>query len=456
MRIAGTIVLLVACGVHAQGLQSGGMLGPEDPWTVGLGDSAVAARGFAAMGTPNDGRIHLFAPSSGAWLETGTVTSERWGAKGLGRSLDLDGGVLVAGAPYPFICDPEDGPTSTGEVVVFGVRGDGGLDYRQTLHHSGPDRLDRFGEAVAISGDLIVAGCKYDNDAGHSAGAAYVFRDAGGQWVEEAKLIGDLTDEGDILGWDVAIDDGRIVVGVPFRSDGGLLFSGSALVFEQVNGVWTQVARLTSPAPEAGEYFGVSVAVEGDAVLVGATGSNSAYAFERGEDGVWTFAASLAPSLGYDVGSQFNFGAKVALERGKAVVSAPHFKQGQVNVYEGASGAWTLLQKILPDDFERGDQFGSALAYTGGQLLIGARGADPTGCGMMFTDGRSGSLGQSSGQFAACEADMNRDGRVDIRDLTDFLSLWTARHDRADINADGAINTMDITMYLGMWADGCP
>lgn len=460
MRYASVCLALLASGALAQDLREGERLLPQDQATAAFGESAVLADGFAAIGTTNDGRVHVFAPFGGGWVEREVITSVRWQAKGLGKSMDIqsdDGGILVAGAPYPYICDPDEGPSSTGEVVVFRRVESGGLEYLQTLRHDGVDRLDRFGGAVAIDEDLIVVSARYDNEAGHSAGAAYVFRNTGGVWEQEAKLIGDLTDESDILGWGVAVDQGRVVLGAPFRSDNGLLHTGSALVFEQINGQWRQVARLTSPNPEQQEYFGVSVAVEGDAIVVGATGSDSAYAYERQPDGTWAFAVSLDPQFGQNIGGRYDFGGRVMIDGGRAIVSAPHFKQGQLNIYSVGNG-WPLEQQIVPDGFRRGAQFGSAIASSRGQLLIGARGAtndESTGAAMMLVGGRDLGQADAFGDATPCEADINGDGTVDSRDFVGYFTLWTDRHDRADMNADGVVNTLDVPVFLAMWNQGC-
>ncbi len=94
--------------------------------------------------------------------------------------------------------------------------------------------------------------------------------------------------------------------------------SGAAYVFVRSAGVWTQQAYLKPAAvgtTQQGDWFGISVAVSGDTVVVGAnredsstTGVNStpndssigdsgaAYVFVRSA-GVWTQQAYLKPGL---------------------------------------------------------------------------------------------------------------------------------------------------------------
>ena len=107
---------------------------------------------------------------------------------------------------------------------------------------------DDFGRSVAIDGDTVVIGARYDDDGGSWSGAAYVFRttDGGATYDEVAKLTASDAAEGDRFGWSVAIDGGTIVVGT-YDDDAGLT-SGSAYVFLTTDGgaTYGQVAKLTA------------------------------------------------------------------------------------------------------------------------------------------------------------------------------------------------------------------
>ena len=80
---------------------------------------------------------------------------------------------------------------------------------------------DQLGSSVSIDGDLIVAGAKLDDDGGTDAGAAYVYRFIGGTWVEEQKLTASDADAYDYFGKSVAVSGNRIVVGADQDDDAG-------------------------------------------------------------------------------------------------------------------------------------------------------------------------------------------------------------------------------------------
>lgn len=91
-----------------------------------------------------------------------------------------------------------------------------GLEVLATLLPSDfPDGGLGFGLATAVRGDLVVVGAPHDSDVDYGAGAAYVYRNLGGNWIEEAKLTGSDSVLNDFFGWSVAVDGELIVVSAP-------------------------------------------------------------------------------------------------------------------------------------------------------------------------------------------------------------------------------------------------
>ncbi|MCA8942221.1 MAG: FG-GAP repeat protein, partial [Planctomycetes bacterium] len=125
---------------------------------------------------------------------------------------------------------------------------------------------DRFGWAVAQSGDTIVVGAfledsdatgidGVDNDLAEESGAAYVFVRSGSTWVQQAYLKASNTNVGDRFGHSVAISGDTIVVGAREEDSGatsvdgnqtsnGQPDAGAAYVFVRTGSTWTQQAYL--------------------------------------------------------------------------------------------------------------------------------------------------------------------------------------------------------------------
>ena len=150
---------------------------------------------------------------------------------------------------------------------------------------------DGFGSSVAISGDTVIVGVPGDDDAGQQTGSAYLFaRDRGGAgvWGQVAKLTAAAAAAGGLFGLSVAISGDTVIVGAPADDDAG------AYLFARDQGgaeAWGQVAKLTA-ADATEDRFGWSVAISGDTVIVGAPfddhageRSGSAYLFARDRGG---------------------------------------------------------------------------------------------------------------------------------------------------------------------------
>ena len=125
---------------------------------------------------------------------------------------------------------------------------------------------DHFGVSVAIAGDTIVVGAYGDDDSGSDSGSAYVFTRTGTTWTEQTKLTASDGAAGDQFGTSVAITGDTIVVGADLDDTA----SGSAYVFTRTGTAWMEQAKLTASDGAAVDSFGISVAIVGDTIVVGA------------------------------------------------------------------------------------------------------------------------------------------------------------------------------------------
>jgi hypothetical protein len=259
---------------------------------------------------------------------------------------------------------------------------------------------DDFGYSVAISGDTVVVGTHYDDDNGFESGSAYVFernQTGADNWGQVAKLTASDAAADDRFGVSVAISGDTVVVGAWGDADNGTQ-SGSAYVFERnQTGAdnWGQVAKLTASDAAAGDWFGYSVAISGDTVVVGAPGdddngsqSGSAYVFGRNQTGAdnWGQVAKLTAS---DGAAGDWFGYSVAISGDTVVVGAPYDDDngaysGSAYVFErNQTGAdnWGQVAKLTASDAAAVDCFGISVAISGdaGAIVVGADWDDDNG-----------------------------------------------------------------------------
>ncbi len=270
---------------------------------------------------------------------------------------------------------------------------------------------EQLGWSVAVSSDTMVVGANgHDTtpNSGINIGAAYVFVRSGGSWVQQAKLQAGDGASGDEFGYSVAISGDTIVVG-SWRSNAPSSNSGAAYVFTRSGTTWTQQQKLTANDGAADDEFGISVAISGDAVAVGAHsadqpsgggGAGAVYTFNRSGT-TWTQGQKLIPTgtvlfgdfLGFSVAMSGNF-----LAAGASGDQEPtRTNRGSVYVYEKAGTNWNLNQKMIVPDSTPSTQLGSSVAIDGDTIVSGALGDTPTpgqpNHGSVYVFARSGGGG---------------------------------------------------------------
>ncbi len=202
---------------------------------------------------------------------------------------------------------------------------------------------------------------------------------------EVKKLTASDAQAGDEFGIRVAVSVDTAVVGA-WSEDAG----GAAYVFHRDQGGqdnWGEVKKLTASDAQAGDRFGWSVAVSGDTAVVGANGEDAggttagaAYVFQRDQGGTdnWGEVKKLTAS---DAQAFSDFGFSVAVSGGTVVVGA-FVEDGAAYVFqrdEGGTDNWGEVTKLLASDAEAIDVFGISVAVSGDTAVVGAQGEDAGG-----------------------------------------------------------------------------
>jgi hypothetical protein len=190
------------------------------------------------------------------------------------------------------------------EGAIYPVTIDPTLAQEAKLTASDAAAGDLFGFNVAIDGETAVVGADADDTgAGTDAGSAYVFVRSGTSWSQQAKLTASDAAAGDEFGVSVAISGNTIVVGADLDDAGGS-FSGSAYVFVRSGTSWSQQAKLTAGDAAAGDQFGLSVGISSETVVAGCIGDDSggieagaAYVFVRSAVQVGASRLSSPPAM---------------------------------------------------------------------------------------------------------------------------------------------------------------
>jgi hypothetical protein len=231
-----------------------------------------------------------------------------------------------------------------------------------------------FGYSVAVFGDTAVLGA-VNQGAGSKQGSAYVFQRTGSTWSQKKKLTPDVGADGDFFGVSVALQGATAVVGAQGLDDQ----TGAAFVFTGAGTDWTQQAKLTADDPTVFSRLGQSVAIDGDTVVVGAPAKASfrgaVYVFTRAGT-TWTQQQKLVAA---DGASFDQFGNSVAIEGDTILVGAfardlPQTTDvGAAYVFTRTGSVWTERKTLLADDGAAEDYFGVSVALSRGTALVGSQ-----------------------------------------------------------------------------------
>ena len=291
---------------------------------------------IGANGADNQGAVFALRKNGTDWIPaqkfTGSTTAQ---GDFFGFTIDLDGDQVAVGAQQD-----DDMGSQSGSVFLFEWDGNAWNETATIVAPDGDDQ-DRFGSAIALSGDLLIVGSSADEPGGVTfAGSVYTFLKVSGTWTFEQKFSGSQVSDGDQFGWDVDTD-GEVIIVSAIEDGIGALDTGVLSAFERVGGVWTEVQRFTAAGLGDGDNFGWDLDLENSRLAVGApqhAGTGAVFLFER-QGGVWVEAdkvvsasTTAGDALGWSVDLQYPI--LVAGAPGKAGVPPSPAGQGDGAVFK--------------------------------------------------------------------------------------------------------------------------
>ncbi|NQW16155.1 MAG: fibronectin type III domain-containing protein [Chloroflexi bacterium] len=332
------------------------------------GDTAVVGAWLDDQAGNRSGSAYVFVRSGDVWSQQAKLAASDAAAfDEFGVSVAIAADTVVIGAP-------------SGSAYVF-VRNGDVWSQQAKLTASDAAGDDKFGTSVSVSEDTVVVGASGDDDGGSESGSAYVFVRSGSTWSQQAKLTASDAVSSKFFGYSVAVSGDAAVVGARLDADAGS-FSGSAYVFARSGSVWNQQSKLTASDAATGDLFGSSVAISGGTVVIGAEHDvidesgdikGSAYIFVQ-SGGVWSEQAKLTA---FDAASGDDFGESVGISGNTVVVGASDDNHvgtaaGSAHVFVRSNGVWSQAAKLTASDAAGGDEFGISVAIGGDTMIIGA------------------------------------------------------------------------------------
>jgi hypothetical protein len=237
---------------------------------------------------------------------------------------------------------------------------------------SNNDNSDLFGINVALDGDTLAVGAKYEssnqttitndnstvssNNSNSTSGAVYVYKRNGTTWAQEAYIKASNNEANDWFGNKVALDGDTLAVGV-HREDSNQTTitndnstassnnsnndSGAVYVYKRTGTTWAQEAYIKASNSEANDYFGYSVVLDNDNLAVGAYGEDSNQ-------------------------------TTITNDNSTASSNNSNSRSGAVYVYKRTGTTWAQEAYIKASNSEATDWFGYSVALDSDTLAVGA------------------------------------------------------------------------------------
>ncbi len=266
-----------------------------------FGKSVSISGNYAVIGAlandengSNSGSAYIFYYEDNNWYQQAKLTSSDGTDLDLfGKSVSISGNYVMIGAT-----GNDDNGSCSGSAYIFS-RNDTIWTEQAKLIASDAATENHFGYSVSISGDYAVIGAMGNDENGTHAGAAYIFYRSGTIWSQQAKLLASDGSANDIFGKSVAIFDDYVIIGA-----GSVDSNGFCYIYKRNGTSWTEQAKLVASDGASQDLFGYSVSIFDNYAVIGACGdddngsySGSTYIFIR-SDITWTQQVKLTASDG--------------------------------------------------------------------------------------------------------------------------------------------------------------
>ena len=327
---------------------------------------------------PEAGAVYIFTRSGTTWTQQAYIKASNTGNAAVGDNfaegdqfgysigLSDDGNTLAVGAIGEDSNaegvggnQADNSANQAGAVYVFARTGTAWAQQAYIKSSmTRPNVLFGYGVGVSENGTTLVV-AEYDADRGQ--GALYVLTRNGATWTHQARIKAENAENGDSLGYSLAISDDGNTIAAGAADEDCLIpginvagcdkdqpqdhSAGAAYVFVRNGTTWTQQAFIKSSNPAHEDWFGVRIAISGDGNTVAVAAPN--------ED-------SAAKGIN---GNQADDSAAEA---------------GAVYYFTRTGTTWVQSAYVKASNTRAADEFGSSLALSGDgrTLLVGARGED--------------------------------------------------------------------------------
>lgn len=240
-------------------------------------------------------------------------------------------------------------------------------------------------------------------------GMAQIWENVSGTWTYRKQITSSDGATGDSFGYSVTINDGGTFAFVGANNHNSA--KGAVYVFKKNHpnaGDWGQYQKIVSLDERINSYFGNSVSVHGNTLLIGSPnggnfsgavyevtystgtgkwGTQSGSNYVPSSDKIVALDASANDQYGYSVGVYDNFGVVGS----KSTDMSGNVDTGSAYiVINTGEGYWEESKQINPDDLDVQDEYGISVGIFGRSVVVGSwlsegdQGGDPAHAGSAY------------------------------------------------------------------------
>ena len=405
------------------------------------GDYAVIGANQNGTGASNSGAAHVYNINTGALLHTIYNPTPSSGDR-FSNSTVISGNHLVIGTGLD-----DSGATDSGAVYIYDL-------ILGTLQHSifnpTPSSTDYFGQEIDADGNNLIVGAYGDNTGAGDAGSAYIYDLVSGALLH--TINNPNPNSNDRFGDEVAIDGNIAAISATFNDDLGSN-TGSVYVYDVTTG--GLLSTIQNPDPQIDDYFGTSIELFGDYIIIGAVGDDTG---ALGTGSAYLFNVNTGDLLqtfnNPDPQATDQFGSSLSLSADHLAIGAPlddnlpfAVNTGTIYTYFGDFDSDGVINGSANDDIIFGlDGDDTLYGDDGLDSLYGGTGADR----FLFQNSTAFNDVDRVEDFSVGDGDI-----IDISnlltgynqasdDITDFAILIDTGADALlAVDADGALNGID-------------
>lgn len=373
-------------GNEINGVEPGDQSGGAISFSADGTRLAIGADRNDATGV-NAGHVRIFKDINGVWSQIGSDIEGEAGfdQSGISVSMSSDGKRVAIGA----FANNGTG-SNAGHTRIFEEIGGLWVQVGSDIDAEATDDRSGFSVSLSSDGTRVAIGAYFNDGLGSNSGHVRVLEENDGVWAQLGNDIdGEAADDNAGFAVSLSANGTRVAIGSP-RNNGNGENAGSVRIFEELGGEWTQIGS-DIDGQSAGDMSGsaISLSPDGHWLAIGAwesdvNGENSGQVRVFQEvDGIWTQIGS--DINGQEIGENSGNSVSLSINGTRLVVGHPGSdvngeNSGFVRIYDEIGGIWTQLGNDIVGE-EDGDWFGLAVSLTsdGTRLAVGAPFSDRGG-----------------------------------------------------------------------------